>query len=158
MSFFNKANIKKYSIMLIFFIVSLSFLAIISLIRKNSQKEMLQNAVSKVLEHYEDQQYSLVKEAVINRPIKSAIRLYELKNNERPSDVVFAALVRITGFCGPQSCVLIINPETEICTFTGIAGYSFPQHEHSMDYGISGAMIDYWKKNILTILQTEGII
>lgn len=158
MSLFDKRHIKKYSLMLIFFIVSLTIIAVLSLIRRNSQDTALQNSVSTVLSYYEGHRYTLIKETAIHQPIKSAIRLYELKNNERSSDLVFAALVRITGFSGPHSCVLIIHPESDICTFAGIAGYPFPQHANTIDYGISSSMIEYWKNNILTILQTGGLI
>lgn len=154
----NKANIKKFCIVLAFFIISMALIIFFSLLRRDVSEKSLEKSVITVLTSYDPGRFSLVREFSYHKPIESALKVYEITDSLHSSQIVYAALIRITGFSGPQSCVLVLHPESHTTTFVGIAGIPFPQHSTVIDYGISGSMIQYWEKNILQILQEGGIL
>ncbi len=158
MQLFDKQHIKKYSLIFIFITVFLLFTIMISIVHKDASQKSLELSVSMVLSQYKNGRFSIKNEFLITRPVRDTVRIYEVKDKEQNSDIVYAALVRITGFSGPQSCVLLLNPELNSCIFIGIAGIPFPQKETALDYGISDSMITYWKQTILDILISGGVM
>ncbi|HOS29753.1 MAG TPA: hypothetical protein PLR39_03025 [Treponemataceae bacterium] len=158
MQLLDKNQIKKYSIVLAFLIILLTLIAVLSMLGRNAKNAALQNSAASVLAVYEDSRFTIMQEFIFQQPLKSSVRLYELADKKHSEEVVYAALVRITGFSGPHTCVLVIHPESDIVAFAGIAGYPFPQHSNTIDYGISESMITYWKKNIIEILRTGGVL
>ena len=158
MKLLDKNQIKKYSIVLSFLIILLTLSAVLSVLGRNAKNASLLNSAASVLAMYEDSRFTITQEYVFDRPIKSSVRIYEVTDKKHIAEAVYAVLVRITGFSGPHTCVLVIHPESDIVAFAGIAGYPFPQHKNTIDYGISESMITYWGKNIIEILHTGGVL
>lgn len=158
MQLFNKIQIKKYIFVLSFFIASFIFIFLVSLINRDSKDELFKNTISSVLQAFDDDRFIIGEQINFNQPINNSICLYKLTDQSVLNEPVFAALVRITGFCGAQPCVLLINTTYNHVTFLGIAGLSVQTYNNPLMYGITDSMLEYWKKNIINILETGGHI
>lgn len=158
MPLLDKNQIKKYCIVFGTLLVLFALITVLSIVGRNAKNTALHNSVVSVLSHYEDERFKLIKEVPFMQPIKSSIRIYEIQDKKHQTEAVYAGLVRITGFSGPHSCILVVYPETGLITFLGIAGYPLPQYTNTVDYGITDSMITYWGNNVMEILRTGGVL